>query len=316
MRRLACTFAILAGTAIQAFGPGAQAADDGILSGTMKTIHDRGTILIGYREKSVPFAFTNKAGQPIGFSVDICHAIATEVAHRLGTDLIEDDAPAWQKGTRIVYVPVASDARMPKVISGAIDLECGSTTANDERAKTVAFSPIFFLAGTKLLAPLAPADGNAIRSYRDLGGHPLGVATGTTTEIVVKRIAAHATPPIKIVEEPSVDEAFTKLEASSVDAIASDDILLAAFLATRPNAKAYAIVGDFLSFEPYAIMFRKDDPDFAAVVQASFQDMATSGALNQRYKRWFLDKLPDGETLDLPMSAQLSEMYRALGQTD
>ena len=312
--RGAATLVSLAAIVLAAIAPAR--ADDVVLSGTLKAIQDRGTILIGYREKSMPFAFTNKAGQPIGFSVDICHGIAADIARRLNTDLVEADAPAWQKGTRIVYVPVASDARMPKVISGAVDLECGSTTANDERAKTVAFSPIFFLAGTKLLVPLAPSDGSTIDSYRDLAGHKLGVAAGTTTETVVKRIAARATPPITIVEEPSVDEAFTKLEASSVDAIASDDILLAAFLATKPNAKAYAVVGDYLSFEPYAIMFRKDDPDLAAVVQASFQDMATSGELAARYRRWFVDRLPDGETLNLPMSAQLSEMYRALGQTD
>ena len=69
------------------------------------------------------------------------------MARVLNRDLLEVDAPAWQTGVRIVYVPVAADERLPKVISGAIDLECGSTTANAERAKTVAFSPIFFLAG-------------------------------------------------------------------------------------------------------------------------------------------------------------------------
>ena len=315
MMRAVARFSLLVSSLLLATSELAR-ADDVILTGTLKTIKERGTILIGYREKSIPFAFTNAAGQPVGFSVDICNGIAAEVARRLDSDLVEADAPAWQKGTRIVYVPVASDARLPKVISGEIDLECGSTTANDERAKTVAFSPIFFLAGTKLLVPLAPADGNAIGSYRDLAGHKLGVATGTTTEAVVKRIASRATPPITIVEQPSVDEAFTRLEASSVDAIASDDILLSAFLATKPNSKAYGVVGDYLSFEPYAIMFRKNDPDFAAVVQASFQDMASSGVLAQGYRRWFLDRLPNGQTLNLPISAQLSEMYRALGQTD
>ena len=66
----------------------------------------------------------------------------------LHRDLLEADAPAWQTGVRIVYVPVTADERMPKIVAGTIDLECGSTTANAERARTVAFSPIFFLAGT------------------------------------------------------------------------------------------------------------------------------------------------------------------------
>ena len=126
-------------------------AQDVVLTGTLKTINDRGTILLGVREASLPFSFLNKARQPIGFSVDICHNIATDVAQALNVDLLEPDAPAWQKGLRIIYVPVASDERLQKVISGAVDLECGSTTATDARAKTVAFSPVFFLAGTKLM---------------------------------------------------------------------------------------------------------------------------------------------------------------------
>jgi len=126
-------------------------AQDALLTGTLKTINDRGTILIGVREASIPFSFLNKGRQPIGFSVDLCHGIATDVAAALNVDLLEPDAPAWQKGVRIIYVPVASDQRLQKVISGAVDLECGSTTATEARAKTVAFSPVFFLAGTKLM---------------------------------------------------------------------------------------------------------------------------------------------------------------------
>src|SRR5580698_9396324 len=141
-------------------------AQETVLTGTMKTINDRGTILIGVRESSIPFSYLNKAKQPIGFSVDLCHGIATDVAASLNVDLLEPDAPVWQKGVRIVYVPVASDERLSKVISGAVDLECGSTTATAERAKTVAFSPVFFLAGTKLMV----RNDSAIASYRDLAG--------------------------------------------------------------------------------------------------------------------------------------------------
>ena len=96
-------------------------AEDSLLSGTLKTIHDRGTILIDVRESSIPFSFLNKARQPIGFSVDLCHGIATDAAAALNVDLLEPDAPAWQKGVRIVYVPVAPDERLSKVISGAAD---------------------------------------------------------------------------------------------------------------------------------------------------------------------------------------------------
>ena len=98
--------------------------------------------------------------------------------------------------------------------------------------------------------------------------------------------------------------------------MASDDVLLAGLVATAPEGHRFRVVGDFLSFEPYALPFRRDDPDFAALVAGSFARMARDGVLTERYRRWFNDKVPDGENLALPMSAQLTEMYRALGQTD
>jgi glutamate/aspartate transport system substrate-binding protein len=97
-------------------------AEDGLLSGTLKTINDRGTILIGYRVSAPPFSFLNPGRQPIGFSLDLCHGIAEDVARTLSRDLQEADAPAWQTGVRIVYVPVTADERLPKLIGGGIDL--------------------------------------------------------------------------------------------------------------------------------------------------------------------------------------------------
>lgn len=296
--------------------PTAQDAGD-VLTGTLKVLHDRGTILIGTRETAPPFSFLNKAGQPVGFSIDICHEIAAEAAHRLNVDLLEPDAPVWQKGLRIVYVPVSAAERMTKVTSGAIDLECGSTTANAERAKSAAFSPIFFLAGTKLMVPLAPPDGGKrVASYRDLAGRKLVVGQGTTNAPVVQRLAKTVSPPIDIIEAANLDDAYTMLAAGKADAFASDDILLYGYIATHNDRARFMVAGDYLSYEPYGLMFRRDDPDFAGLVSASFQHMAGSGMLLARYDRWFLDRLPDGENLDLPMSAQLTEMYRALGQPD
>jgi glutamate/aspartate transport system substrate-binding protein len=293
--------------------PGVPAwAQDSLLAGTMKTINDRGTILIGVREASVPFSFLNKARQPIGFSVDICHGIAADVAASLNVDLLEPDAPAWQKGVRIIYVPVAPDERLAKVISGAVDLECGSTTATEERAKTVAFSPVFFLAGTKLMV----RKDAGIESYRDLAGKTVVASAGTTNGDAMKRLAARGTPRFDVVETPDLPAAYDVLAAGKAAAFASDDILLSAMIATRPDGKDFRVVGDYLSFEPYAIMLRRDDPDFSDVVKRSFERMAAEGTLHALYNRWLTKQLPNGENLNLPISPQLAEMFRVLGEPD
>ena len=287
-------------------------AEESLLSGTLKTVNDRGTILIGVRESSIPFSYLNKARQPIGFSVDLCHGIASDVAAALNVDLLEPDAPAWQKGVRIVYVPVAPDERLSKVTSGAVDLECGSTTATEARAKTVAFSPVFFLAGTKLMVR---KDGG-IASYRDLGGKTVSVSAGTTNGDAMKRLAARGTPAFTVVETPDLPAAYEMLVSGKAAAFASDDILLAGMLATRPDGKAFRVVGDYLSFEPYAIALRRDDADFADLVKHSFERMAADGTLHALYNRWLTQRLPTGENLNLPISPQLAEMYRVLGEPD
>jgi glutamate/aspartate transport system substrate-binding protein len=293
----------------------AYAQDDVVLSGTLKTINDTSTIRIGYRDTAPPFSFLNPGHQPVGFSLDLCHGIAEDVAQALSRDLLEADAPSWQTGIRIVYVPVTAEERLPKIVSGAIDLECGSTTANAERAKTVAFSPIFFLAGTKLLVPLTDGS-SSVASYRALAGHTIVVGAGTTNAVAIHRLATTLSPPITVIETPNLDAAYDMLAAGKTDAFASDDILLAGYVATRPNGKKFGITGDYLSYEPYAIGFRRDDPAFAGLVRDSFTRMATEGILNGLYTRWLVDKLPNGETLGMPISPALAEMYRALGQPD
>jgi glutamate/aspartate transport system substrate-binding protein len=294
----------------------AQAQGDAALTGTLKTISDRGTILIGYRDNALPFSFLNQAKQPVGLSLDLCYGIAEDVARALSRDLLEADAPAWQTGVRIVYVPVAADERLPKVISGAIDLECGSTTANAERAKTVAFSPVFFLAGTKLMVPLAGGEGGRVASYRDLAGGTVVVGAATTNAEVMRRLADRVTPKISVVEAPGLEAAYAMLAAGKAGAFASDDILLSGFIATHPDGRRFGIVGDYLSYEPYAITLRRDDAAFADLVVASFERMASEGTLNRLYDRWLVDQLPNGETLNVPISPHLAEMYRILGQPD
>jgi glutamate/aspartate transport system substrate-binding protein len=293
----------------------ARAEDGVVLSGTLQTINDRGTILIGYRTSAPPFSFLNPGHQPIGFSLDLCHGIAEDVARILNRDLLEADAPAWQTGVRIVYVPVTAEERLPKITSGAIDLECGSTTANAERAKSVAFSPVFFLAGTKLLVPLVNGR-PSVASYRGLAGRTVVVGSGTTNAAAVHRLATTVSPPIAVTEVPGLDAGYDMLATGKADAFASDDILLSGFIATRPDGKRFGITGDYLSYEPYAIGFRRDDPAFADLVRDSFARMAGEGILNRLYAQWLVDRLPNGETLNVPMSPQLAEMYRTLGQPD
>jgi glutamate/aspartate transport system substrate-binding protein len=276
----------------------AAAQDVGALSGTLKKIHDTGTITLGYRESSLPFSYLNKRQQPIGYSIDLCREIVEEAATELdGMDI------------KIALAPVTAANRLDKVKSGAADLECGSTTSNLQRQKDVAFSPVFFVAGTKLMVPNA----SDVQSYRDLAGKTVVVTAGTTNEAALRTLSDKQKLGINIVTSPDHAQSVALLAAGKADAFATDDVLLYGFIATNPAARDMKVVGEYLSYDPYGLAFRRDDPAFAAVVEHTFARMAAERRLEELYNKWFLRQLPTGETLNLPMSPQLAEIFRVLG---
>jgi glutamate/aspartate transport system substrate-binding protein len=271
------------------------------LTGTLKKIHDTGTVTLGYRVASIPFSYLDKAGEPIGYSIDLCNAVVGDIEQELeGSEL------------KTLYHKVTAEDRIPTVESGAVDLECGSTTANFARKKLVAFSPIFFVAGTKLLV----ARDSGILSYRDLRGRTVVVTAGTTNEAAVRAISDKQGLGIKIIVGKDHDESFGWLVAGKADAFATDDVLLYGLVATRKLGDRYHVVGDYLSYDPYGLMFRRDDPDFAAIVDRTFSRLAQSRELVQLYNKWFQTRLPGGETLGLPMSPELEEIFRVEGVPD
>jgi glutamate/aspartate transport system substrate-binding protein len=166
------------------------------------------------------------------------------------------------------------------------------------------------------LAAADPARAIAAHLPGPVAGRTVVVGAGTTNAEVMRRLAGRVSPPLAVVVAPGLDAAYAMLVAGKADAFASDDILLYGFIATRPDGRRFGVVGDYLSFEPYAITLRRDDPAFADLVKSSFARMAGEGTLSRLYARWLVDRLPTGETLNLPMSPQLAEMYRTLGQPD
>jgi len=205
-----------------------------------------------------------------------------------------------------------AETRIPAVRSGEIDLECGSTTADFQRKKQVAFSPIFFIAGTKILVPRS----SAISSYRDLRDKTVVVTVGTTNEAAVRAISEKQDLNIKLLVGKDHAESFDLLKEGKADAFATDDVLLYGLVATTHTGDQYHVVGEYLSYDPYGLMYRKDEPEFDAVVDRTFTRLAQSRELVQLYNKWFQQRLPTGETLDLPMSPQLEEIFRVEGVPD
>jgi glutamate/aspartate transport system substrate-binding protein len=273
------------------------AAEVAPFTGTLQKIYETGVIRVGHRENSPPFAFLDARRRPIGYSLDLCDVVVEQVGEHV------------HKSLRVEYVPVSPSNRFDLVKSGAVDLECGSTTASSERRTVFDFSPPIFVTGTKLLVKR----GSGIRSLRDLQGKTVVLTSGTVHADTVPRLAQRQKVAIQFVFAPDHDASFNILAEGKADAFANDDIQLYGAIALRNAASDYRVVGDFLTYADYALMFRRGDPEFAEVVNQAFERMAQSGETRAIYRRWFQQRLPDGATLNVPMSPHLEHVFKLQG---
>ena len=271
------------------------------LSPTLANIKKTHVVRLGYRESSPPFSFLDQANRPIGYSLELCEAIVDEI----GVEV--DDADL-----KIEYVKVTSDDRIPAVVQNKIDLECGSTTANAERAKQVAFSPLMFVAGTKLMVPKS----SGVSAATDLKGKTVVVTKGTTNEQAMHNVDKKLALGLNIVTGADHEQSYQMLVDGKADAFATDDILLYALIARHKAQDKFRVTGDYLSYDPYGIMFRKGEPQLTALVERTFHKLGSNRDLIPLYNKWFVARLPTGEKLNVAISPQLEEAFNVLNDTE
>ena len=281
--------------------PQPTAAAPTTLTGTLKKVRERrrdhASASARHRSRSPT---CHARGEPIGYSIDLCRVLVEAIGER-----------GRPRRSRSTGVPVTSETRIDAVTSGEVDLECGSTTSNVERQKQVALlADLSSSPGTKLLVK----KGSPIKSFRDLAGKTRRRHRRHHQREALRD--AHATSfklDITIVHRADHAQSFAMLPSGKADAFATDDVLLYGLIAKNNLRNDYLVVGDFLSYDPYGIMYRKDDPQLKKVIATTFFKLAQDSELEHLYKRWFLRKLPSGDRLDLAISPQLDTIFRAMG---
>jgi len=277
---------ILFGLALGASMPSMAAQN---LGPTLSKIADKGTITIGYRESARPFAYIGDDGKPAGFSIDICHRIVQNIKDKLDNDDLD-----------IKYVPETPETRIPLIANGTLDMECGSTTNTLSRQEQVDFSYTTFVTGTRLLTK----KDSDIEGLDDLVGHRVGVAPGTTNEkAIMEAIDERGLEDIKISHYSDHAKGFLALHSGRIDAYSTDDILLFGLISKSDNPDEYEVVGDYLSYDPYAIMLPQDDSQFRLLVNKTLVDLFRSGDIEDIYAKWF-------DPMGVPLSDNLAQLYK------
>ncbi|SAL71197.1 ABC amino acid transporter, periplasmic ligand binding protein [Caballeronia udeis] len=271
---------------------GAHAQD---LTGRLASIKARNTIVLGFRESSVPYSYYDNDDHVIGYSQDIAQEIVKEIKTAIG-------AP----GLQVRMIPVNAQNRIALVQNGTIDLECGGTTNNKERAQQVDFSNTISVTETRLLTK---ADSN-IHSFNDLIGKTVAVTTGTTSERYLRSYIQKNNANITLVEARDHSASFLNLETGRAAAFFMDADVLASERATAHRPEDYVIAGEPQTHEAIACMLPKGDASLKAVVDRTIARLETNGRGQSLYNTWFMSPIaPKGITLGLPMSDSLKAIF-------
>jgi ABC-type amino acid transport substrate-binding protein len=264
---------------------------------TLDKVKSSGSITVAYRESSIPFSYLDDKAQPVGFGWEICQRIVDEVKKATG-----------RADLKVATQAVTSANRIPLLVNGTIDIECGSTTNNSDRAKQVTFATNYFYTGTRLLVKA----NSPIKTYADLAGKKVVSTTGTTNYRIMRGYNEEKKLGFDLIAAKDHSESALLVESERADAFAMDDILLYGLRASAQNPASLAVVGDALQVEPYAIMLRKDDPGFKSLVDGTLARLMDSGDFERLYRKWFLQPIPPkGINLNAPMSKELIDNIKA-----
>lgn len=284
----------LIGLCLAALGWQAQAQTS---SPTLQKIAETGTISLGHRESSIPFSYYDDKQQVVGYS----HELMLKAVDAVKAELKRPDLA-------IKLVPVTSQNRIPLVLNGTVDLECGSTTNNKERAKQVAFSNTIFIVGTRLMT----AKDSGINDFPDLKGKNVVVTAGTTSERLLRKFNEESKVGMSIISAKDHGESFLTLETGRAAAFMMDDALLYGEKAKAKKADDWVVVGKPMSFEPYGCMMRREDPVFKKLVDGAIAKAMLSGEAAKIYAKWFLKPIPPkGLNLNWPASDAMNALFKA-----
>lgn len=230
---------------------------------TLKSIQQRGYLIVAVKENLYPLAFKNSAEQLQGFEV--------EVAQRLAQELLG-------RAEAVQFQPVANRDRLPMVLSGQVDLAIARVTATEPRSRLVSFSLPYYLDGTALVTK-APN----IKRLADLNNRPIAALNGSSTIATVRYLVPNA----DLVGVDSYAAAYSLVESGKAVAFAADASVLTGWVKEYPQ---YRLLPTLLSAEPLCVVLPKgvQYDDLRRQVNNAIARWHSEGWLQERAIYWGL----------------------------
>jgi ABC-type amino acid transport substrate-binding protein len=239
---------------------------------TLDKIRKSGVLTLGYIDGAAPFSFTDGNGEPQGYSVDLCRAVAQGIAAQLK-----------RQGMKTRWVKLTIQNRIDAVRKKEVDLECSTTTWTLSRQQLVDFSLVTFVDGGSLLV----GGESSAHRLQDLGGKRIAVIRGTTTEKALRASLGRYDVKADVVPVERRDEGLALLREAQVEALAADrTTLIGVVVMSRSGPGNYRLLDQDFSIEQYALMLPRNDHDWRLAVNRQLASVYRSGQIQDIYARW------------------------------
>jgi polar amino acid transport system substrate-binding protein len=229
------------------------------LAGRIEDIKARGYVRIGVSLGGEPVGFRNASNEPVGYDVDVARQLAAKL------------------GVPVRFSDVSGDARISMLMSKQLDLVVANVSITPQRARVVAFSTPYNLAGLRVIAQKSAH----VKTLADLNGKRVVVGRGTTADAFLRVSAPQAVP---VYTDNFAPDGVLLLQQKRADAGIEDASLLD-YLASR-NEQLETLPAMYGN-TPIGIAMAKGDPALLAFVNGFVSDYIKSGAYAANYRKWW-----------------------------
>ena len=238
---------------------------------TLARIKAAKAINVAYAADSLPFAYTETNGEPMGYTIDLCKRVIAQVGRTVGVPNL-----------KVNWIAASTPQRLELIASGKADLECGNTTQTMARLSKVDFSGLIFLESGGFLG--RAGDGAARLS--DMNGKKIAVLKGTTTETRLRDALKKRLVNAEVVTIDKAEDGIARLEASEVDLYAGDKIKLIGLATLSKDPAKFTLLSEDISYEPYALALPRNDSAYRAEVNRALTQVYMSGEIENIYGAW------------------------------
>jgi polar amino acid transport system substrate-binding protein len=228
----------------------------------LKDIKERGKLVCGTQSASVPYAYQDQSSRTfVGYDVDMCKALAK----RLGVELD--------------HRPLSTEARIPELKLGRVDVVAGSMAYLPERAQQVDFSLQYLQGEIKVLV----RESSGITNLAGLAGKRVCASKGSSSAAIAERVLTGS----RVMSFQDVAACNLALQGGRVDAFTAGELVLKRFLnASEASIEHYALLQEPTAVERIGLVIDKGNPDLLAAINDVIRKMEADGELDAIFNRW------------------------------